>query len=78
VDPIQKTFLDVWGVPGFLLALSLAAGVWLLRRLLDSQEARIREATDLAEKYGARLQEQTASLRELTAVIHDTLTRMVK
>lgn len=75
MDPITKSFFDVWGAPGLLLAIVGAFAAWLLKRLLEAQDKRIEEAQGWAEKYGQRLSESAAAARELTAVINAALTR---
>lgn len=75
MDPVTKTFLDIWGAPGLLLALALAAIAWLLRRLLENQDKRIEEGQQWAEKYGQRLSESSAAARELTTVVNAVLAR---
>lgn len=82
---LAKALLETWGAPGLLLAIALVTIAWLQRRLLESQEARIREAlqrskeaNELTERYGQRLTDQTVAARELTAVVNAALTRLNK
>lgn len=76
MDPVSKSLLDAWGVPGLLLAIVGAFAVWLLKRLLDTQDQRVKEASEWGQKYSDRLIEMTNASRQLIDVVNAALSRL--